>query len=413
MNPRRSSPARLGAAALLAAAGLVLPATPAHAGEPVVDLAVEVVGTRLAEGTTDKIAVVKVRNHGTFTPDLIAIDFDARDFDYRKVRIDPLLEECDVEGDEKNDRWNCGLRGEQIPGPGETVELPLLVFKTTDQLTEPYHATLRVSVTPWNDHKPLIDANPADNQDEYEVVLTTENGADLTVVAPDINREITIEHARKGDLSGAPLNPGDKTVAVVYLENQGDRVVSQITVRMTVPKGVTFNSLRTEECGFTDDKRTFHCPVDVVLVPHDPVAVILPVTVSAGVKAPATLPGGTVSISADFVGDPPAEGEHSSLPWFLGVASSSPATLSDIDESDNSDDFAFVVTPAAVGDGDGGGNGGGGNGGVDGGLPVTGPQVGLFAGAGAVVLAAGAVLFLAARRRRVVVVTPGDEKQTG
>ncbi|SCE65497.1 hypothetical protein GA0074695_0063 [Micromonospora viridifaciens] len=409
MNRHLRSVARLGAA-LLVSAGLVLPAAPAHAEDPVVDIAVDVVGTRLAEGTTNKLAVVKVSNHGTFTPDLIALHYVARNFDYRKVQIDPLLEDlCEVDGDTKFDTWDCGLRGEQIPGPGETVELPLLVFKTTDKLTEPYRTTLGVSVTPWNNHKTLTDANPADNYDEYEVVLTTEHGADLTVVAPDIKREIAIEDARKGDLAGAPLNPGDKTVAVAYLENQGDRVVSQITVRMTVPKGVTFGSLRTEECGFSDDKRTFHCPVDVHLVPHDPVAIILPVTVSAGVKAPATLPGGTVSISADTAGNAPAEGERSSLPEFLGVPLNRLTTLSDIDERDNSDDFAVFVTPAAGGDGDGG-NGGGGNGGGDGGLPVTGPQVGLLAGAGTVVLAAGAVLFLAARRRRVVLVAPGDEK---
>ncbi|MFG1954169.1 hypothetical protein [Micromonospora sp. NPDC048830] len=403
MKRLRRSVARLGAAALLVSAGLVLSAAPAHAEDPVVDVGVDVVGTRLAAGTNDKIAVVKVSNHGTFTPDLIAVNYSAMDFDYRKVRIDPLLEDCDVDGDEKNDRWDCPLRGDQIPGPGETVELPLLVFKTTDELTEPYRTTLRVAVVPWHEGRTLTDANPADNGDEYEVELTTESGGDLSVVAPDIKREIALSDAREGDLSGAPLNPGDKTVAVAYLANQGDQVISTITLRMTVPKGVTFDSLRTEECGFSDDRRTFHCPVDVHLVPHDPVAVILPVTVSAGVKAPATLTGGAVSVAVTGVGGPPTEGDRSTLPGFLGTAWNGPATLSDVDESDNSDEFAVVVTRAA---------GGGGGGDEDGGLPVTGPQAGLLGGVGAVVVAAGAVLFLAARRRRVVLVNPGDEKPT-
>jgi LPXTG-motif cell wall-anchored protein len=41
-------------------------------------------------------------------------------------------------------------------------------------------------------------------------------------------------------------------------------------------------------------------------------------------------------------------------------------------------------------------------------LPVTGTQTALIAGAGAAVLAAGAVLFMVARRRRIVLVTPDD-----
>ncbi|MEU7876275.1 LPXTG cell wall anchor domain-containing protein [Dactylosporangium sp. NPDC049140] len=41
-------------------------------------------------------------------------------------------------------------------------------------------------------------------------------------------------------------------------------------------------------------------------------------------------------------------------------------------------------------------------------LPVTGSQTVLIAGAGAAVLAAGAVLFMLARRRRIVLVTPDD-----
>lgn len=404
MNPHRRSTARLGAAVLLAT-GLVLPAAPAQAEESVVDIAVDVVGTRLAAGTTDKIAVVKVSNHGTVTPDLIAIDYVARDFDHSKVRIDPLLDGCD----EKDDQWNCPLRGDQIPGPGETVELPLLVFKTTDKLTEPYRATLAVDVVPWNEGKPLTDANPADNADEYEVELTTENGSDLTVVAPDIKREISLEDARAGNLTGEPLNPGDRTVVLAYLDNQGDSVISNITLKMTVPKGVTFDGIQSEECGFSADKRNFLCPVDAQLVPHEPVVVILPVTVSAGVKAPVTLSGGAVSVTVGADDGPPMEGQHSALPWFLHKASVGPALRREIDESDNSDDFAVVVTAAAAG---GGGSGGGTGGGQDGGLPVTGPQAGLIGAIGAFVLAAGTVLFLTARRRRVVLVTPGDEKST-
>ncbi|MGW5667013.1 hypothetical protein [Micromonospora sp. NPDC003776] len=408
MNPHRRPTARLGAAVLLTA-GLVLPAAPAHAEEPVVDIAVDVVGTRLAAGTTDKIAVVKVSNHGTVTPDLIAIDYVARDFDPSKVRIDPLLDGCDVDGDEKNDRWNCPLRGDLIPGPGETVEIPLLVFKTTDQLTEPYRATLAVDVVPWREGSTLTDANPADNADEYEVELATESGSDLTVVAPDIKREISLEDARAGDLTGEPLNPGDRTVVLAYLDNQGDSVISNITLRMTVPKGVTFDGIQSEECGFSADKRNFFCPVDAQLVPHEPVVVILPVTVSPGVKAPVTLSGGAVSVSVGADNGPPSEGQHSALPWFLHKASAGPALRKEIDESDNSDDFAVVVTAAAAG---GGGAGGGTGGGEGGGLPVTGPQAGLIGAIGAFVLAAGTVLFLTARRRRVVLMTPADEKST-
>lgn len=55
----------------------------------------------------------------------------------------------------------------------------------------------------------------------------------------------------------------------------------------------------------------------------------------------------------------------------------------------------------------GGGSGGGAG---DGGLPVTGVQVGLIGGVGAAVLLAGAALLLLSRRRKVVLVTPTDER---
>ncbi|MEU6202284.1 hypothetical protein ABZ814_01645 [Micromonospora musae] len=397
-----------GVVVLLAAAGLVVPAVPAYAEEPVVDVGVAVVGTRLAANRTDKIAVVKVSNHGTVTPDLLALDYDAGDVDSGKVRIDPLLDECDVDGDEQDDRWSCPLRGEQIPGPGETVELPLLVIKTTDQLTEAYRATLAVSVTPWSDGKPLADADPANNADEHVIELATVSGADLTVVAPDITREIDLEDAFDDDPESAPLNPGDRTVASAYVVNQGDWFAVTLSLRMTLPAGLTFEQ-RDGDCGTSPDLRTMTCLIEPVgLTTREGVQIAFPVRVAAELDAPATYPGGSVTVSGTNLIDPPDEDSARrdvALPPYLRKVSGAPPITDDVDPSDNTDEFAAVVTAAA-----GGGPGEGGGGGDVGGLPVTGPQARLIGGIGVSVLFAGVVLILVARRRRVVLVAPQDEQ---
>ncbi|MEH0844568.1 cell wall anchor protein [Micromonospora sp. CPCC 205711] len=392
--------ARLGAAALLASGAFTALGVPAYAAGTGTDLSLDVAGTRIAANVEGKAAFVKISNKGENTPSKAQVIIDIAKLDPAKAGVLPFADECEPG---TASTWVCTLTEREIPAPGATVELPLVIFKDTVQGA--YSAPVTFTV------QSPEDTDPTNDSKTVQVEFTEESGVDLSVLAPDVDRRIKPEDWDTDPAKAPLLKPGEETIAQAFIFNQGDMIADGLDLKVTLPKGVTF-SWDLKECEFSADRRTADCQAGLLkLKPGEDLWGVFPVKVAADVKAPVSLTGGMVTVSAR--GELPANEKTlaatgSTLPSFLKEAAAG-AKATDIDESDNSDNFAVIV--AAKPNGGGGGTGGdNGNGG--GGLPVTGPQAGLIGGVGVAAAIAGGVLFLAARRRRVVLVTPGDEKPT-
>ncbi|MEH0844569.1 hypothetical protein V6U81_19485 [Micromonospora sp. CPCC 205711] len=395
--------ARLGAASLLAAGALAAFGAPAHAAGTETDLSLDVVGTRVATNAGEKIAFAKVRNLGQNTPSELFIHADLAGFDYSKFTIWPLdTDNCNPEGDREGVRaWTCAVPQDQLPGPGETLEFPLLAFKANSTATS-YSGDVTYTISSKDD------TNPANNTRVGKLEFTAEQGVDLGVLVSDVTKAVEPPADDPEAPNNPPLYPGDTTKAFGTLVNQGDRTTDGVRLTIKLPKGVTF-AVKFTDCVHSADNRTATCDLtDLQLAEGgDALYFQLPIQVAADVKAPVALKPGTVTAVALGQLDPDVKPLAPAKPKLPAGMKLAPAH--EIDPSDNSDDFAVIV--AAKPNGGGGGTGGdSGNGG--GGLPVTGPQAGLIGGVGVAAAIAGGVLFLAARRRRVVLVTPGDEKST-
>ncbi|MFG1801826.1 hypothetical protein ACGFI4_16840 [Micromonospora carbonacea] len=405
MSFGRRRPPRTVAAALLLLAGVAVPAAPAEAAGRGPDLAVDASGTTIPLGVERKVAHLKISNLGDETPGDVVV----------RVRQpqegpDPLpvtliwhsgggVGECD--GDFGG--FYCQLSPELIPGPGETVDVP--IDATAAGAAEPYAGRFEVSVTSG----PGEDANPADNTRWFPLELVDQPSADLSVVARDVKQSVRTGTDGTPEPTGT-LRPGETGAVWHTVANQGRKAVSGVRVTLRLPEGVTFTSQPTE-CVLSDAGRSAVCTYDsLTLVPaaedtdpndtsYSAVELFNLVTTAASATAPATLRGGTVQVEglAERSTDDRSKAARAELP-----ANAVAVRVADTDDSDNEDGFA-VVLAARSGDGDGGEGGG------DGGLPVTGPQAGLIGGVGVAALVAGGVLFLAARRRRTILVTPGDE----
>ncbi|MFI2711253.1 hypothetical protein ACH495_14115 [Micromonospora sp. NPDC018662] len=375
---------------------------------------VDASGTRIPLGVEKKTLYLKISNRGDETPREVVV----------RVRQpaegpDPLpvaliwhsggVGECD--GDFGG--FYCQLLPELIPGPGETVDVP--IDATVYGAAEPYEGRFEASVTIGPDK----DANPADNTRWFPLVLVDQPSADLSVVARDVKQSVRIGADGTPEPTGA-LHPGELGAVWHAVANQGRKAVSGVRITLRLPKGVTFTRQPTQ-CVLGDGGRSAVCTYpDLTLVPaaedtdpddatYSAVELYNLVTTAASATTPATLREGTVQVEglAERSTTDRAKPARTELP-----ANAVAVRAADVDHSDNQDGFA-VLLAAKSGGGDGDGDGGGGDGGVgggDGGLPVTGPQAGLIGGIGVAALAAGGLLFLAARRRRMILVTPEDER---
>ncbi|MFY1705501.1 LPXTG cell wall anchor domain-containing protein [Micromonospora sp. WMMA1923] len=395
--------ARFGAAALLASGVFTGLGAPAYASGTETDLAIDVVGTRVASGTEGKLAFAKVTNKGKNTPSELAIRMDVSKVDFDKVFALPLTDgECEIEGEgEQPTLWTCGVDKEVLPGPGETIEVPIGLLKVAD-LKGAYRAPIKVTLISADD------TDKSNNSKSAQVEFTTESGPDLTVLAPDVKNAVTVKN---GQIEiGGDLHAGDTAMLVFMAINQGDAPAAGLKVEVKLPKGVTFTDTE-KDCEYNPANTLASCTYDnLPLVPiqeddgeDDKVysggSFYHLLSVDADVKAGA-LTGGVVTVDPIL---PTRALSRSALQVRSLPANVTGIDGGDIDASDNSDGYAVVVAAK-------GGSGGGGKDDDQGGLPVTGPQAGMIGGIGAAVLLAGGAMFLVARRRRVVLVAPADEK---
>ncbi|MEU8301691.1 hypothetical protein AB0C04_30925 [Micromonospora sp. NPDC048909] len=388
------------ATVLLLLGGVGVPAASASATPAGPDLTVDLAGATIPLGVTKKTLHLKLSNRGDATPTRVVVRVDASDLDRFDFRISlwPTggLAECD--GDFSG--WYCDLLPDQLPGPGETMELPVLA---TVQTGEPLAGRIKVTV----DVKP-VDTNPADNTKWFPIEVVDHPEADLSVVAPDVTQSVKI--AADGSLeSTGTLNPGETGAVRYTIANQGREPVDGVKVELRVPTGATFTR-PPGECVLGDAGRTAVCTYDrLALVPvdqdtdpndqlHSAVELYHLVTVPAATKAPVTLRDGTIRVEG--LSQPRSDRSGPALSDLPTNAIAVPAV--DVDDSDNQDGFAVVVAANSSGGGSGGDPGDGGGAGGGGSLPITGPQAGLTAGTGLAMLLGGGVLLLLTRRRRAI-----------
>jgi hypothetical protein len=400
---------RVGAAAVgLLAAGAL--AAPVYAAGTETDLALTVVGTKLAANAEFKVAFAKITNNGENTPTKVSISADLSGLDLNKIVVEPAVDEC--VGSESTRTITCTLPEEQIPGPGQTADVPILLVKG-EGAGGPYTGPVKFTIESPDD------TTPNNNSKTVDVTISGQSGADLTVLAEDVREEIDLaKSTTEPFFTGEAIHPGDTAALLGFVVNQGDMTAKGVKVTATLPKQVTYAE-EEEGCVYSADNRTVTCLyAQISLIPaekdNDPdddmsgFAVFwFPVKVAEGVTAPVALKGGTFAAAA--LGQVEYEEQASTL--NTKAAPKLPANVklldasdfTDVDPSDNVDGFSVIVA------GEGGAGGGEGEGP---GLPVTGVQAGLIGGLGAGVVALGGALVLFARRRRVVLVTPGDEKPT-
>ncbi|MFY1700263.1 hypothetical protein ACN28G_00640 [Micromonospora sp. WMMA1923] len=406
MSSGRRRLSRTVTAALLLLAGMAVPAGPAEAAKKGPDLTVDVSGTTVSRGTERKVIYLKVSNLGDETPGDVVVRVHQPPEGPGPMPVGLLwhsrggVGECD--GDFGG--FYCRLLPELIPGPGETVDVPIdaVVYGAAG----PYQGRFEVSVT----IKPEKDANPADNTRWFPLALVDQPRADLSLVAQDVKQSVRIDADGTPEPTGT-LNPGEPGAVWHTVANQGRKAVSGVRVTLRLPEGVTFTGQPTQ-CALADAGRSAVCTYEsLTLVPavedtdpndtiYSAVKLYNLVTTAASATAPAALRGGTVQVEglAERSTNERATPARTDLPGNAVAV-----RVADGDHSDNQDGFA-VLLAARSDDGDGGGGDGGGgdgDGGGGGGLPVTGPPAGLIGGIGLAALVAGGVLLLAARRRGI------------
>lgn len=392
--------ARIGAAALLASGVFTALGTPAHAAGTETDLSLDVAGTRVAAGASGKVAFVKVTNNGKNTPGNLVVKADLSKVDLDQAAAVPFADGCEYEEDGDDLSWACEVPKGALPGPGETVELPLLVFKTGEELKGSYQAPVTFTLVSSDD------TDDSNNSKATTVELSEQGGPDLSVLVPDVKQ--AVEVSADGEISVLDdLHAGETAQLVYVVANQGDQTSAGLKISVKLPEGVTFTEVE-RDCTYNAANTEAVCTYGAFpLIPADEdgedndkeysaAEFYHLLSVGADVEAGA-LTGGSVTVDPILAtpGVKALSKEARNLP-----ANATGTSAGDVDASDNSDGYAVVVTAK-------GGTGGGG-----GGLPVTGPQAGLIGGIGAAVLLAGGAMFLVARRRRVLLVTPGDEKPT-
>ncbi|MEU7575049.1 cell wall anchor protein [Micromonospora sp. NPDC049240] len=409
----RSTLARAGVVALFSTAGLAAVAGPAHAADEA-DLQLVPLSYQLAKGVDEARAKpfkFQVDNTtGAVDAKGVRVTVETKGLKDRKVGV-LVPEGCEVTGTS----FTC-LLGDLAAGTTEDFGIPL--FSTGGKGAA---GTLKVSIS-----AATADPDLENNSVEHDITVTAP-GYDLTTWVQDVYAGVQVDGDEVGEANLRPVRPGETVPLDWAVFNDGSRKATGVAYGITLPAGVTFAEL-PEGCveqdlgGFA---RAYCEDRGAVLKPGQFYTADVRVMVGADVTEKLLRPGFVWAEGLDAASGQPEEEPR--------VASSTQRrAFAEVDDDDNIAQFDVFVDPSgqptpnptpsgtptagptpsggatAVPTPTTGGGSGGGSG--DGGLPVTGMQVGLIGGIGALVLAAGAALVVLSRRRRVVLVAPTDER---
>ncbi|WP_204292933.1 hypothetical protein, partial [Micromonospora gifhornensis] len=333
--------ASIAAAALLASGAVTALGAPAHAAGTETDLAITAAGTRMTDGVEVKTAWIKIANQGEGTPRKVLVKVDVSKMDDEKMLLVPITSgECEASGELKLEVFTCELNKDEIPAPGATTEVPIVLFKMDEKVTGPLTAPVTISIESDDD------TDDSNNSIEVDVELTPESGVDLGVIVPDVKTRFDFDTLEEI----GPLRPGDSTGVYSEVINQGDQVAKGLKLTYQLPKGVKFEEI--DGCEVDSDGRTATCEDEnFLLEPNTILWLTLPITVNEDLEAPITLKGGSLEATAfgALPVDAPAIHKGASKPAFKAqVRKVEESDFADLDPSDNTDDFA-VILPAPAG----------------------------------------------------------------
>jgi len=394
---------RIGSAALLAAGAVTLTATPALAAE--VDFGVDL---RSITGLGVTVIEATITNHGTTTPDKLALALDTAAVDKSRVAIIGP-DGCPASGAV----FKCDDLGKNggLPKPGKSASVRVVFWRTAGAAPGAV-GDLTATVTVETD------GEAANNSKSIPVVTPTDRDPALHVYAETVSQLEDLSSANGastlGDYaeqySGKPIPPGGKSKAFGEIYNYGAVATTSVRTVGKLPEGVRFIPDGLPNCEFSADKRTATCVWDDIYIGpfiFDPEIdkydsserIVMPIVVDKDAKGPADLSGGEWTVTAVKTAEPKVD-ERARQAAQLNAA-----TLAGGKEftTDENVDFAVRVGAAVTGGGSGNGNGGGNGGGSDDpGLPITGPATSTVLGAGAALVALGVFLAYATRRRKFV-----------
>ncbi|MFF0655085.1 cell wall anchor protein [Micromonospora tulbaghiae] len=411
----RSTLARAGVVALLSTAGLGAAAGPAQAADKA-DLQLIPLSYQLAKGVTEAKAKpfkFQVNNTlGTVDAKDVRVTVETKGLKTAKVGV-LVPAGCDVRGT----TFSC-LLGDLPAGTTEDFGLPL--FSTGGKGAA---GTLTVSISAANGTG-VLDTVDHD-------ITVTEPGYDLTTWVQDVYAGVRVDGDDADESGLRPVRPGETAPLDWAVFNDGSKRATGVQYGIALPAGVTFAKLPDGcvEQNLGGVLNAYCEDLGAVLKPGQYYTADVRVKVGADVTEKLLRPGFVWAAGLDAATGAPEEEPR--------VASSAQRrAFAETDDGDNTAQFDVFVdqspqstpsptptagptsTPTAQPTPTGGATavptptaGGGAGGGTgDGGLPVTGMQVGLIGGIGAAVLAAGAALMLLSRRREVVLVAPGEER---
>jgi hypothetical protein len=364
---------RLGASAMVAAAGLAVAATPASAA-PGVDLAVTVSSGVVASGSAGKPFTVKVTNLGDTKTDGFDVVVDFAKIDGTKVTVTVPSDLSTFCAPASGSKIACEFGNVLVRN--DSFEMPVIVTPVSGGATGSAGSFAVAATTAG-------DTNAANNNATVPVSVS-KAGVDIVVWAEDVTA------GRDDDTGEAKrLAPGATGAVSFGIANAGSVGADGFELVFQLPQHV---SVVGTLAGCTVSGSKVTCTLEDVLLDADRyLEAELPVKLSAdapqSVELKGTLQGRSLGVAEGPSGD--ASRSARTAPSWLKVAAGE-FDANEVDNKDNSDDFVVFV----------GTNGGG--------LPVTGPKAIMIGGVGAAVLAVGVFLFMGARRRRVVLVTPAE-----
>ncbi|MEU5931990.1 hypothetical protein [Micromonospora sp. NPDC047187] len=319
----RSTLVRASVVALLAAGGIAAAAAPVLAAEEA-DLALVPLSYNLAKGVTEakskpfKFSVDNTRSKEDAKG--VSYTVDTSKLKTNKVRV-VVPDGCRVNGK----KFTCRL-GDLAAGTSEDFGIP--VFSTGGKGAA---GTLVVTIRSATE-----DPNEEDNKVEHDITVT-EPGYDLTSWVQDVNANVVVNGVNGDDPDLRPVRPGETVPVDWAVYNDGSRKATGLAYVLTLPAGVTFDTLpdtcTTQTFGVTQAL----CQDDgAVIRPGDYYTADIKVTVGKDVTEPVLRVGELVAHGLDAAAGKPEE-----QPRRANTAQRKAFT--EIDEGDNQAIFDVFV----------------------------------------------------------------------